>query len=593
MTPLIVGNCSGFYGDRLSAAKELVTGGPLHVLTGDYLAELTMAILFRQKQADPKMGYVGTVLRQLEEVMGTCLDKGIRVVVNAGGLNPKGLADAVDALAAKLGLHPKVAYIDGDDLMPRLEELRGKGEPLLHLDKGVTFAEARVKPVTANAYLGGWGIAEALGHGADIVICPRVTDAALTIGPAAWKFGWARDHWDALAGALAAGHILECGAQTTGGNYSFFREVPGFDRMGYPLAEISADGSCVITKHPGTGGLVSVGTVTAQLLYEIEKPAYLNPDVTAHFDTLRLEQVGPDRVRVSGCKGSPPPATAKVCINTLKGHRNTMGVRLTGLDIEEKARIVEQTLFAGMGGKDRFDQVDMQLLRTDHEDPQSNDQALATLRITVVSEDPKLAGRLFSAKVVEIALANIPGFTLTQAPGEGAPNVVYWPALVSKRELHETVHLGGESWEVAPVLPDAAVPRVAETQAAAPKPAKAPGGKRKRIPLGRIAGTRSGDKGGNANLGVWAQSPKGFAFLRDFLTVERLKALLPDVAPYAVERYELPNLNALNFYIRGILGEGGTSSTRTDAQAKTLGEYLRAKVVDVPAALAAEAKAGA
>ncbi|HEX7928461.1 MAG TPA: acyclic terpene utilization AtuA family protein [bacterium] len=582
MNPLIVGNCSGFYGDRLSAAKELVTGGPLHVLTGDYLAEITMAILYRQKQADAKMGYVGTVLRQLEEVMGTCLDKRIRVVVNAGGLNPRGLAEAVEALAAKLGLHPKVAYVDGDDLMPRLEELRGKGEALLHLDKGVSFEEARVKPVTANAYLGGWGIAEALGRGADIVICPRVTDAALTIGPAAWHHGWARDNWDALAGALAAGHILECGAQTTGGNYSFFREVPSFDRMGYPLAEIHADGSCVITKHPGTGGLVSVGTITAQLLYEIEKPAYVNPDVIGHFDTLRLTQEGPDRVRVSGCKGSPPTATAKVCINTLKGHRNTMGVRLTGLDIEEKAKIVEQTIFNGLGGRDRFDEADVQLLRTDHEDPDHNDKALATLRITVVSQDPKLAGRLFSAKVVEIALANIPGFTLTQAPGEGAPNVVYWPTLVSKREIHETVHLGGESWEVAPVLPGAGAAAPVHPP---PADAKPPKGKTTRTALGRIAGTRSGDKGGNANLGVWAQSAEGFAFLREYLTVERLKALLPDVAPYAVDRYELPNLNALNFYIRGILGEGGTSTTRTDAQAKTLGEYLRAKVVDVPASL--------
>jgi hypothetical protein len=591
MAPLIVGNCSGFYGDRLSAAKELVTGGPLHVLTGDYLAEVTMAILYRQKMADPKAGYVGTFLRQLEEVLGTCLDKGIRIVVNAGGLNPVGLAEAVEALAGRLGLHPKVAWIDGDDLMPRLEELRAKGESLLHLDKGITFAEARVKPVTANAYLGGWGIAEALGRGADIVLCPRVTDAALTIGPAAWHHRWARDDWDRLAGALAAGHILECGAQATGGNYSFFREVPSFERIGYPLAEIHEDGSCIITKHPGTGGLVSVGTVTAQLLYEIDAPAYVNPDVTACFDTLRLEQVGPDRVRVSGCKGLPPPHTAKVCINTLKGHRNSMGVRLAGLDIEEKARIVEQTVFASLGGKDRFDEVDVQLLRTEHEDPDHNDKALATLRLTVVSEDSKLAGRLFSAKVVEIALANIPGFTLTQQPGEGAPNVVYWPALVSKREVHETVHFQGETWEVAPVLAPIPGPAPQRPGAAAEARRKAPGvakGPVKRIPLGRIVGTRSGDKGGNANLGVWARTPPAYAFLREFLTVERLKALLPDVAPYAVERYELPNLLALNFYIRGILGEGGTSSTRTDAQAKTLGEYLRAKWVEVPEALARE-----
>ena len=621
MSPLIVGNCSGFYGDRLSAAKEMVTGGALHVLTGDYLAEVTMAILYRQRLADPAAGYVGTFLKQIEEVMGLCLDKKIRVVVNAGGLNPQGLAGAVERLAAQLGLHPRIAFISGDDLMPRLDELQARGETLANTDKGMTFREARVKPVTANAYLGGWGIASALERGADIVICPRVTDAALTIGPAAWHFGWKRTEWDKLAGALAAGHIIECGAQATGGNYSFFHEVPSFDRMGYPLAEIESDGSCVITKHPGTGGAVTVGTVTAQLLYEIDSPVYLNPDVTAHFDTLQLREAGRDRVRVSGCKGSPPPGTAKVCINTEAGFRNSLGVLLAGLDLEEKARIVERTLFDGLGGKDRFDRVDVQLIRTDHEDPASNDAAMATLRITVFSRDAKLVGRRFSAKIVELALANVPGFTLTQPPGDSTPNVVYWPATVSNRQIHETVHLGGETWEIPPIS-EASLPAPAATAGAAPsgsgtertaagtEPAapaagdrrpppaalSAPldkrqaterpgGGKTVRIPIGRMIGARSGDKGGNANLGIWAKTPEAYAFVREFLTVARLKALLPDVAPFAVDRTELPNLLALNFYIRGILGDGGTSSTRTDAQAKTLGEYLRAKVVSVPESL--------
>jgi hypothetical protein len=592
MAPLIVGNCSGFYGDRLAAAKEMVTGGPIDVLTGDYLAEVTMAILLRQRMADPKAGYVGTFLKQMEEVLGTCLERGIRVVANAGGLNPKGLAEALEALAARLGLRPKIAWIEGDDLMPRLEELQAQGEAFLHLDRGVSFREAKVNPVTANAYLGGWGIQAALERGADIVVCPRVTDAALTIGPAAWKFGWRRDQWDQLAGALAAGHILECGAQATGGNYSFFQEVPSFDRIGYPLAEIHADGSFVVTKHPGTGGLVSVGTVTAQLLYEIGPPAYLNPDVTAHFDTLHLAQEGPDRVRVGGCKGSPPPATAKVCINTLRGHRNSMGIRLAGLDIEAKARVVEQTLFNALGGKDRFDEVDVQLLRTDKEQPASNDEALATLRVTVVSQDAKLAGRLFSAKVVELALANIPGFTLTAPPGDGAPNIVYWPALVGKAHLRERVHVGGEVVDVPQVIvPPAPTPPAAHPAAAPPAATlpTVPSGETVPLHLGRLAGTRSGDKGGNANLGLWCKTPAAYAYLRAYLTAERLKALLPDLAACPIQRYELPNLLALNFQIEGLLGEGGTSSTRTDPQAKTLGEYLRAQRIPVPKALAQEA----
>ena len=578
---LIIANCSGFYGDRLSAAREMVHGGPIDVLTGDYLAELTMAILYRKRTADPGGGYVGTFLKQMEEVLGACLEKGIRVVTNAGGLNPKGCAEALAALARRLGLTPRIAWIEGDDLMPRLARLQAEGEALVHLDKGGALKDAGLQPVTANAYLGCWGIKQALDRGADVVVCPRVTDAALVMGPAAWRFRWRRDDWDRLAGALAAGHILECGAQATGGNYAFFREVPSYDNVGFPLVEMHDDGSFVVSKHPGTGGLVSVGTVTAQLLYEVASPAYISPDVVAHFDTLDLRQEGPDRVRIEGCKGSAPPDTAKVCINLPGGHRNRMDVYLAGLDIPEKARIVEDTLFQALGGKQRFDRVEVRLLRTEREDPQSNEQALATLRITVMAKDAKLAGRLFSAKVVELVLANIPGFSLAAPPEDGAPYLIYWPALVAKTKLKETVYLDGEAWEV---------PQLVGAHGAAPAPPRAasrpsPAGETLRLPFGRLFATRSGDKGGNANLGVWARTPEAHAFLRAYLTIAALKKLLPDTAAYTIERYELPNLLALNFYIRGFLGDGASSSTRLDPQAKTLGEYLRAKWIAAPRAL--------
>src|SRR5262245_30268293 len=304
---LRIANCSGFYGDRLSAAREMVEDGPIDVLTGDYLAELTLMILLKDRLRDPELGYARTFLRQLEEVAATCKKRGIRIVVNAGGLNPAGLARAARALYDRLELRAVVAHVEGDDLMPKLAALQARGERFTHLDKGMPLNALGVPVLSANAYLGGWGIVEALKRGADVVICPRVTDAALTLGPAAWKFGWARDDWDRLAAGIVAGHILECGPQCTGGNYSFFREVPDIARIGFPLAEMHADGSFVVTKHPGTGGLVSVGTVTAQLLYEIQGLPYFNPDATARFDAIRLEQQGPDRVRVSGVRGEPPP----------------------------------------------------------------------------------------------------------------------------------------------------------------------------------------------------------------------------------------------------------------------------------------------
>jgi hypothetical protein len=337
-----IGNCSGFYGDRIAAAKEMVEGGPIDVLTGDYLAELTMLILWKARQKDPDAGYAKTFLTQMEQVLGTCLDRRIRVVTNAGGLNPAGLAGKIAELAGKLGLAPKIAYVEGDDLTGRIDELTASGHPLSNMDTGRPLAEAGVKPVSANAYLGGWGIAEALSAGADIVVCPRVTDASLVTGPAAWWHGWQRTDFDALAGAVAAGHVIECGPQATGGNYSWLHEITDRRYPGFPIAEIEADGSSVITKHPGTGGLVSPGTVTAQMMYEIAEPAYLNPDVVAHFDTARLEHQGPDRVRISGTRGGPPPDELKVAINYLGGYRNTMTLVLTGLDIEEKAAWAEQ-----------------------------------------------------------------------------------------------------------------------------------------------------------------------------------------------------------------------------------------------------------
>ena len=579
---LIIANCSGFYGDRLSAAKEMVTGGPIDVLTGDYLAELTMAILFQKKLKNPEAGYVPTFLKQMETVMGTCLEKSIKVVTNAGGLNPAGMAQALKEMAATLGLTPKIAYLTGDDLMPHLAGLQEKGETFTHIDKGVSLADAGAFPITANAYLGGWGIADALQRGADIVVCGRVADAALVAGPSAWHFGWQPTDWDNLAGAYAAGHIIECGAQATGGNYSFIHEVPSYRKVGFPLAEIYPDGSFVITKHPDTGGLVSVGTVTAQLLYEIAAPAYLTPDVAVRFDTLLLEQEGPDRVRGKGTCGEPPPETSKVCINTLGGHKNSMTVILTGLDIEKKAAIVTETLFDSLGGRDQFQTVNVQLVRSDKSDPPDNDEAFAFLRITVMDPDAKKAGKFFSSRVVEMALASIPGFTLTAPPGNGSPAVVHWPALVSSGRIRQELHLDDRRTN----LPSALGPhdRVVVNPPEMNIPA-VPGGPAVRAPIGRAFATRAGDKGGNANLGIWAQTPEAYAFLDHFLTTEKLKELLPDCAAYKIDRYRLPNLLAVNFYIRGLLGDGVAASVRSDPQAKTLGEYLRAKIIEMPASI--------
>lgn len=576
-----IANCSGYYGDKLSAAKELVEGGPIDVLTGDYLAELTMGILYGQMlQRGQDKGYVATFLKQLREIALTCQDKNIKIVVNAGGLNPKSMSQEVQNILDEMNLTSQVAYIEGDNIINNLEQLQEQGQEFINIDRQIALNNSGHQVLTANTYLGAWGIKEALDQGADIVICPRVTDASVVIGPAAWKFNWQRDDYDQLAGALAAGHIIECGAQATGGNYAFFQEVKTFKDIGYPIAEIHEDGSSVITKHEGTGGLVSVGTVTAQLLYEIGSTEYLNPDVTAHFNTLKLEDIGVNRVSVSCCKGTAPPPTHKVCINLSGGFRNGMELILTGLDIEEKAEIFTEALFELLGGKEQFDDVDIQLHRQDKVNPSTHEEAMALLRITVKSKDSKIVGRIFTAKIVELALANYPGWFSKDVIGSGTPFIIYWPTTIDSKFVKEVVHINGETIDILPSnqmelaastlnLDSIEIPTYESKQ-------------NREIFFGRLIGTRSGDKGGCANLGVWVKSDDAYSFLYHYLTVQELKNLLPDLQQYKITRYDFPNIRAVNFYIHGILGDGASSNTKVDALAKSLGEYLRAKKVNVP-----------
>ena len=563
---LRIANCSGFYGDRLSAAREMVEGGPIDVLTGDWLAELTMLILAGNRLKG-RPGYAPTFLAQLEQVLATCLDRGIKIVTNAGGLDPAGCAAAVHELAARLGLSPKVAHVTGDDLT-------GHDLDLTNADTG---EKPPAPPLTANAYLGGRPIAAALSAGADVVVTGRVTDAALVTGPGIWRYGWRPGDLDPLAGSVVAGHIIECGCQATGGNYAFFQDVPDLAHCGFPIAELYADGSSVITKHPGTGGLVSIGTVTAQLVYEIAGPRYLGPDVVARFDTITLSDDGPDRVRVSGVRGEPPPGTLKVAVNYLAGYRNTMTLVLTGLDIEAKARLAEQALWARIP-RESFDSVDVTL----------TDGGL--LRITVMDTDQRRAGRAFSSAVVETGLASYPGFYGLTPPGNASPYGVYWPVLVPAEEVRPRVFLDGE--EVSPPV-DAppfaereGIPPPVQAQRADNPPVLASDDQPTvRTPLGRLVGARSGDKGGNANLGVWVDTAERYDWLAAHLTADRLKELLPDLAAHRITRYELPNLHALNFVVHDLLGRGVAASPRMDPQAKALGEQLRAQPIDVPATL--------
>ncbi|MGO8824804.1 MAG: acyclic terpene utilization AtuA family protein [Acidimicrobiales bacterium] len=574
---LRVANCSGFFGDRLSAAREMVEGGPIDVLTGDWLAELTMYILHKTRERSG--GYARTFLRQMEEVLPSCLERGITVVSNAGGLHPEALAAAVGELARRQGLEVRVASVSGDDITSRLDELRTDGEAFVNLDTGEPLP-AGTAVVTANAYLRARPIADALAAGAQVVVTGRVTDAALVVGPALHAFGWADSDHDAIAGAVVAGHVIECGAQCCGGNYAFFEEVPHRERIGFPLAEVHPDGSSVITKHPDSGGAVTVGTVTAQLLYEIGSPRYLSPDAVARFDTIALSSDGPDRVRIAGVRGEPPPSTLKVTANLHGGWRNSMTLALTGAQVAEKARFAAEAVWSGIpGGRGAFAETAEDL---------SGDLTgggMAYLRLAVRGDDERSVGRAFSGAVVETSLSSYPGTFFTSAPS-GAQGVArYWPTTVAAAAVEPHIECDGRA--VAATAPTGVQRVVDPASIAGPEGTDAmpAGTDLVRVPLWVLIGARSGDKGGDANVGVWADEEAVAAFIGQHLSTEVFKALLPEVGPYAVSRFPLPNLWAVNFVVHGILGWGVASNLRLDTQAKGLGELLRSRLIDVPAAL--------
>ncbi|MGW4727850.1 acyclic terpene utilization AtuA family protein [Streptomyces shenzhenensis] len=556
MEPLRIGNASGFYGDRFDAMREMLTGGELDVLTGDYLAELTMLILARDRLKDPGAGYARTFLRQLEDCLGLAHERSVRIVTNAGGLHPAGLADAVRTMADRLGVPVRVAHVEGDDLT------------------------AAHPGLAAHAYLGGFGIAECLRAGADIVVTGRVTDAALVTGPAAAHFGWAPGAYDRLAGAVVAGHVLECGAQATGGNYAFFTEGD-VRRPGFPLAEIHEDGTAVVTKHPGTGGFVDVGTVTAQLLYETAGARYPGPDVTARLDTVRLTREGPDRVRIEGVRGEAPPPTLKVGLNRLGGFRNEVVFVLTGLGIEAKAALVREQMAAALA-KSPPAEVRWDLVRTDRADADTEEAASALLRLVVRDGDQAVVGRALSGAAVELALASYPGFHVLAPPGKGAPYGVFEDVYVPHGSVdHVAVLHDGRRIPV----PGPQDTRVLDAVPEPDLPALPPAGPTRRAPLGLIAGARSGDKGGDANVGVWVRTDDAWRWLVHELTTDRFQQLIPESRSLTVTRHVLPGLRALNFTVAGILGAGVAAQHRFDPQAKALGEWLRSRHLDIPEAL--------
>ncbi|MFG1858317.1 acyclic terpene utilization AtuA family protein [Actinomadura geliboluensis] len=569
--PVRIANFSGFYGDRAEALGDMLRGSAADVLTGDYLAEVTMSVLSKLRARDAEAGFARTFLAHLRPVLDEFAAGQARIVVNAGGLNPAGLATAIRAMASEAGHCLDIATVSGDDVTDRVVDLG--------------LADYGFVPATANAYLGGWGITRALSGGARIVICGRVADASLAIGAAAWWHGWTRDAWDELAGALIAGHLIECGPQVTGGNFSGFLRTD-LSRLSFPIAEIADDGSSTITKLAGSSGLVSTDTVTAQLVYEIQGRWYANPDVVADLSTVRLRQAGPDVVAVSGTIGAPPPPTTKVALTGADGWENSMLIGLTGLDFEAKRDIFDHAVRTALDAVDGIDQLRIELIGHQAESPTSQNEATGFIHVVASGPDQHAVGRTFSGTLVELALATFPGVYFTTPPRKATPRGVYRSALVAQSQVeHHVTDAHGVTSSIAPPVrtrefDDGFEPGQDPARAFTPYP-----GPVVRAPLGAVVETRSGDKGANANLGVWTATEDRWSWLRGWLTVARLRELLPEAEHLPIDRVELPNLRAINFVIRDLLGEGAISSPRLDSQAKGLGEFIRARRVDLPVAL--------
>ncbi|MDQ4119250.1 MAG: DUF1446 domain-containing protein [Actinomycetota bacterium] len=576
--PVRIGNVSGYLGDRFTAVDEAMAGDPVDVLMGDYLAEVTLAAL-AAAAGRGKPGYVAYALDQLTPHLPEIARRGIKVVTNAGGFDPPGMADQLRARIADAGLSLHVATVAGDGVHSRLGEFHAGGHGMEHLDTGAPLKDWGAEPIAANAYLGGFGIAAALRAGADVVVTGRVTDASLTAGPAAWWHGWGPDAFDALAGAVTAGHVIECGAHATGGNFSGFRTVPGMTRPGFPIGEIAADGSSVITKHARDGGAVTVDTVTAQLLYEIQGPRYLNPDVTVHLDTVRLSDAGPDRVAIAPVTGAPPPPTAKVAVFAPIGYEISTMLFCTAPDVEAKVALLRDQLRAALDG--HIEALDVTPLGVAATDPATQWEATVPIRVIATAREREPLRR-FAPAVGSLYLQGFPGFHHDgHAPraSEPWPRIEYWPALLESSLLDHHAVLGDGTRVEAPRASRTATSE--ETaQPTHPEP-ELPAPTGPPVELGTYTYARTGDKGGNANVGVWAPDPGHWEWLRATLSTKRAAELLPE-AGGAIVRHEFGHLRAVHLVLVGLLGSGGSANLRVDQIGKSVGEYLRAKHVPGP-----------
>ena len=582
-----IGCGAGFWGDTPEGPLQLVRAGNIDYLVLDYLAEITMSILARMKAKKPELGYatdfVTAVMRPLAREIR---DKSIRVVTNAGGVNLAACRAALQQVFEAEGVALKVATVEGDDLLPQADALRARG--IVEMFSGRPMPE---RSQSINAYLGALPIAAALDGGADIVLTGRCVDSALVLGPLMHEFGWSVDDYDRLSAGSLAGHLLECGAQVTGGVFTDWRDVEGWDRMGFPIAECRPDGAFDITKPAGTGGLVDVRTVAEQAAYEVGDPrAYILPDVSCDWSSIRLDQVGPDRVRVSGARGRAPTTSYKVSATHADGFRATGTMMIAGREAVAKAEAVGRAILARAerlmrgAGHDGFSETSVEVLGGEwNYGAHSRARAAREVVLKVAVRHPKReALEIFAREIYPAATAMAQGITgFAGGRPESQPVVRLFSFLVDKADVPVCIEVDGARRPVAIPVPPAPA-HVAP--AATLVEAVALAGPRAEVPLIALAHGRSGDKGDIANIAILARRAEFVPILRRSLSPEAVAAYLSHLAAGFVEIFEWPGLDGFNILLHEGLGGGGIASLRHDPQGKALAQILLDMPVTVPAA---------
>ncbi len=589
-----IGNAGGYWGDDPNALERQVFGGKLDYISMDFLAEITMSILQKQRSSDPEAGYARDFLPMLKKVLPKLMSDGTTIITNAGGVNPQACAQAIAKLASELGLSPKIAIVYGDDILTDLDRLQGSGIKFDNMEDGSSFEAVAGRIQAANIYFGAAPVVEALKWKPNIIVTGRVTDTGITIAPMIHEFSWSLEDWNRLAHGIVAGHIIECGSQSTGGNFTDWEKVESFDNIGYPIVEVSEDGTFVVTKHEGSGGLVSVDTVREQLFYEMGSPtAYITPDVVADFSSIKLEQIAPNRVRVFGIRGFEPTPLYKVSMAYEDGFKSTGSIMISGPNAHKKAEAFSRIFWNRLTGPFEETLTEFVGFNSCHRSlVHKEDGNEILLRLGARAKEEKDL-RLFGKTIPALILSGPPGVAVIGGVPKAAKVMSYWPALMPKTAVAPKIAL----FEKGEIVSEREVhstpvgqfkPNELEGQVAtAPKTSLTEIVKAHQNPalhtLSEIALARSGDKGDTANIGVLARSQEAYEFLDKYLTAQRVKDLFQELCTGKVTRYALPGMKGFNFLLEESLGGGGTRTLRIDAQGKTFAQALLAQKAEIPA----------